>query len=128
MAKLKIAGNPAIDPTLPKIEREFNGKKYYLCFTFGALAIAQKGLREAGSDCNILRSMDLSTPDATVFGPLLYASLVTFQPTITLAEAEVLIDLKNMGYVYESLVKAYVASMSEPEPDEKKSENPDQPE
>jgi hypothetical protein len=125
--KNKVSGVPGTDPTLPRVEIELGGKKYFLCFTFAALAIAQKRLRDAGIDCNILHALDLSAMDITRVVPLLFAALITYKPDITYPEAEALVTLKNLGKVFEGIASAYVASLGEPDAEEAIA-NPEQPE
>ncbi len=128
MAKnIKIAGNPEIDPTLPKIEIKLGKETYYLCFTFGALALAQKNLRDVGVDVNLLHALDLSTMDALRLVPLLYAALLSHQPKITLDKVTSLVTIKNLGMIFEGIAAAYGASLADPSPDDVKPD-PTQPE
>jgi hypothetical protein len=123
----KVAKNPEIDPTLPKIPLKLGAETYYLCFTFGAIAIAQAKLREAGIKINLLHALDLSTLDAESVVPLLYAALITHAPDISLAEVEKLVTFRNLAAVYEGLAKAYLASLAEPESDDPKHPTEPQP-
>jgi hypothetical protein len=128
MAKpVKIAGNPEVDPTLPKIEIKLGGDRYFLCFTFGALSLAQKNLRDIGVECNLLHALDLSTMDALRLVPLFYAALLSHQPKITLDKVTSLVTFRNMGMIFEGITQAYGASLAEPSPDDVKPD-PDQPE
>ena len=124
---VKVAGNPAIDPTLPKIEIALGKETYYLCFTFGALAVAQKGLRDAGIDCNLLHALDLSNMDPLKLVPLLYAAMITHQPKISYETVNSLVTLKNMGSIFEGIAHAYGASLAD-HSDEDVKANPNQPE
>lgn len=127
MAKtVKIAGNPEIDPTLPKIEIKLDGKSYFLCFTFGALALAQAHLKAAGIDCNLLHALDLTSVDPIRLPLLLYAALITHQPTMTVAEATALVTMKTLGPIYEGVIKAYGASLADPVTEDVKAD-PSQP-
>jgi hypothetical protein len=128
MAKtVKIAGNPEIDPTLPKIELKLGKEIYYLSFTFGALALAQRDLRASGIDCNLLHALDLSTIDPSRIVPLLYAALLAHQPKITIDKVTSLVTFKTMGTIYGQIVEAYGASLADPSPEDVKPD-PDQPE
>jgi hypothetical protein len=117
MTDVNVAGNPAIDPTLPKVELKLGNKTYFLCFTFKALALAQTILRNNGIDCNLLQSLDLTALQADRLVPLLYAGLITHMPEITLEEVFELVLFRNMHLVFEAVVLAYGASMAEPDPD-----------
>jgi hypothetical protein len=124
--KLKIAGNPEIDPTLPKVEITLDEKKYYLCFTFRALALAQAELKKIGVDCNLLHALDLSSMDALKLVPLLYAALISHQPKITFEEVMDLVSFKNMGNIFNGIAQAYGDSLAEPSDNDVKPD-PDQP-
>jgi hypothetical protein len=121
MAKTeRIAGNPEIDPTLPKIEIKLGKDSYFLCFTFGALALAQKNLRAIGIGCNLLHALDLSNLDASQLVPLLYAALISHQPKISIDKVISLVSIKNLGMIFEGIAQAYGASLAEPSPDDVK--------
>jgi hypothetical protein len=123
---VKIAGNPEIDPTLPKVDIKLGSETYYLCFTFGALSLAQKNLRDIGVECNLLHALDLSSMDALRLVPLLYAALLSHQPKITLEKVATLVTFKNMGMIFEGLARAYGASLAETSPEDVKPD-PEQP-
>jgi hypothetical protein len=128
MAKtIKIAGNPEIDPTLPKIEMKLGKDTYYLAFTFGALALAQKNLRDIGVECNLLHALDLSTMDALRLVPLLYAAMLSHQPKITIDKVTALVTIRNLGAIFEKIAEAYGASLADPSDEDVKAD-PDQPE
>ena len=114
---MKVAKNPAIDPTLPKVEIILDGKTRYLCFTFGALALAERKLREQGITANLLHALDLSNLDASRVVPLLFAALITHSPNVTIEEVISLVTLRNLGTIFEGIATAYGASLSVPEKD-----------
>jgi hypothetical protein len=119
MAKVTVAKNPAIDPTLPKVPLKLGKETHYLCFDFAAFALAEARLRQAGVTVNLLHALDLSAMNAERVVPLLFASLVKHQPTITPEEVAKLVTFKNLGAIFEAIGKAYEASLAEPEPDAK---------
>lgn len=112
--KTKIAGNPAHDPTLPDVSIELGGHTYHLAFTYGALALAERKLSEAGQKVNLLEALDLRSIGAERLPVVLYASLITGHPDITFAEASALITMRNYADIFAKVVEAFVASMSEP--------------
>ena len=124
---LRIAGNPELDPTLPKVEIKLGKDTYFLCFNFGAFAIAQKHLRDNGVECNLLHALDLSSMDALRLVPLLYAALLTHQPKITLDKVASLVTMRNLGMIFEGIAQAYGASLALPSEDDVKAD-PAQPE
>jgi hypothetical protein len=126
MAK-KVAHNPAVDPTLPKVEIMLDGKSYFLCFTFGALALAEAKLRAAGTPANLLHALDLTSMDASKIVPLLYAAMITHQSDITPEKAANLVTMRNLGAIFSGITDAYIASLADPE-DTEKPEGKDQPE
>jgi hypothetical protein len=115
--KRRIAGNPEVDPTLPKVEITLGGKKYFLCFTFGALALAQSKMTAAGIKCNVLHALDLTSLDATQIIPLLYAALSDHQPDMTFEQVAALVTMRNLGTIFEGIANAYKESLAEPSDD-----------
>ena len=95
---LRIAGNPELDPTLPKVEIEAGqGQLLPVLQLPGAFAIAQKNLKDnAGVDCNLLHALDLSSMDALqACSAALRAALLTHQPKITLEKAASLVTMQE---------------------------------
>jgi hypothetical protein len=111
-----------IDPTLPRVELKLGKETYFLVFTFKALAIAQKGLRDIGVEVNLLHALDLSNMDAEKLIPLLYAALITHQPKITPAEVTELVTFKNLGTIFEKIAEAYGASLADPSDEDVKAD------
>jgi hypothetical protein len=112
----RVAKIPAVDPTLPKVAITLDGKTYYLAFTFAALATAEAKLRQAGITVNLLHALDLSNMDAERVVPLLYAALITHDPTITPEAVAKLVTLRNLGAIFEGIAKTYAESLAEPNP------------
>lgn len=119
---VKISNHPELDPTLPKTELKLGKQTYLLCFTFKALAVAQKNLRDIGVEVNLLHALDLSNMDAEKLVPLLYAALITHQPKITPLEVTALVTFKNLGSVFEALAAAYGASLADPSDEDAKAD------
>src|ERR1700733_4573567 len=103
----KIARNPAVDPTLPKVPLTIGDETYHLCFTFGALALAESKLRAIGIECNLLHALDLSSLDASKVVPLLYAATITHTPDIKFEQVAALVTLRNLGRIFEGITSAY---------------------
>jgi len=118
----KVAKNPVVDPTLPKVTITLGGVEYHLCFTFGAFATAAAKLRQAGITCNLLHALDLSNMDADRVVPLLYAALITHHPSIAPEEVAKLVTFRNLGSIFEGIAKAYGESLAEPESSDPKLE------
>lgn len=112
----RVAKNPAIDPTLPKVTLTLGAETLYLCFTFAALATAEAKLRQAGITVNLLHALDLSNMDAERVVPLLYAALITYQPSIAPEDVAKLVTFRNLGSIFEAIAKAYGESLADPEP------------
>ncbi|HTF67031.1 MAG TPA: hypothetical protein VK638_30545 [Edaphobacter sp.] len=118
MAK-KIAKNPEVDPTFPKVPLTLGNQTYYLCFTFGALALAEARLRADGVSVNLLHSLQLDQVDATRLPALLYAAVLAHQPDATFGEVAFLVTLKTLGPIFDAIVEAYRLSLSDPSEEEK---------
>jgi hypothetical protein len=123
MSRKTIA--PSIDPTLPKVEVTLDGKKLYLCFTFTALANAEARLREVGTRVNLLHALDLTDMHAEQVVPLLYAALLTHQPTIDPVTVAKLVTFRSIPAIYKGITDAYLASLTDSKSEE--SANPDEP-
>jgi hypothetical protein len=119
-----IAKNPEVDPTLPKVELKLGRKTYYLCFTYGALTQAEAELRKLGVKTNMLKALDFETLDATTLSALLYAAILTHDPSITPESAAALIVFKNIGKIREALLYAFVASLADPVDEEASEDAP----
>lgn len=109
----EVAKNPELDPTLPKVELKLGKKTYFLCFTYAALIQAEAELRKLGVKVNMLKALDFETLDATTLSSLLYAAILTHDPSITPEAAATLISFKNIGKIRESLLYAFVASLAD---------------
>lgn len=126
MAKRNIA-NTAADPTLPKTPVTVGGKTYDLCFTFGALARAERfinaELERAGSNerVNLLAALPVINMGNL---PLLFAAGVhQFHPELTFTEAHDLVDYADVSAVSAAIVAAFDATRVKQE----KSDDPPQP-
>lgn len=124
---IKVSGIPGTDPTIARVDIVLDGETYFLAFTFKALAIAQKHLRLIGYECNLLQALDLRNIDAEKFIPLLYAAMITNQPSIELDKVADLVTIDNFGIIFNKLVEAYGASIAKPSAEDEKP-NPNQPE
>lgn len=113
-----IVGDPAIDPTMPDVTITLKGETYHLCFTYGALAIAERKLSDAGQRVNLLQAIDLN---AERLPYAFYASLVTAHPDMTFEDASKLLTMKSYPEIYSGVIDAFTASMAEPED---KAQNP----
>jgi hypothetical protein len=125
MSKVKVANNPEFDSALPKTPMTLGGETYYLCYTFGALSLAEAMIRKTGVQCNILKSLDVMNLGAAELEALLFAGLITHKPKITFEEASALITLRNVYLISESIATAYIAALADPSDDVK--EDPSQP-
>ena len=97
------------------------GIEYKLAFDFNALAQA-----EADTKLNLLSALDFIGLDIQKYRALLYATMLKFQPEMTIEEAGALIGLDVMPRISEAIVEAWKLSMPDPEPG--KSARPPQPE
>ena len=123
--KTKVAGNPALDPTLPDVKITIKGETYSLCFDYAALAIAERKLSDAGIKVNMLSQLDLRDISAERLPILFFAALVKGHPNTSYEDAKSLITIKNFADIFSKVVEAFVASMAEPATDEgKQGENP----
>lgn len=112
------------NPVLPRTPITLSGQQYDLCFTFDALRTAESELRKLGVKANLLHALDLSNLDASSLVYLLYAAMITFQPETTPEDAAKLVNMRNMGAIFEGVAAAYAASLADPDP-EAKGDDPD---
>ena len=127
MARKKISGKPAVDPTLPDVSVEINGKVYRLAYTFAALALAQAKLKTVNGTINVFRAVMFTDVDPIDLCVLFYAGLQANHPDLTYDEACELITLQNYGDVFKACYKAYTESMAPPDSKEDAA-NPPEPE
>ena len=122
MAKVaKVAKNTAVDPTLPRVELVLNGTTYlsetvtyHPVFTFAALAVAEAELKKVGQVVNIFQAIDFDNLDATKMVALLYASLITENPDIKLADIPSMVNMRQIPAIRQALFDAFVLSMADP--------------
>ncbi|ADW69013.1 hypothetical protein [Granulicella tundricola] len=115
----KVAKNPALDPTLPKVELKLKGKTYHLCFTFAALATAEAALKKIGHEINIFHALDFANLGAESLAAILYAALITETPDFNLLEVPTLITMRDIPAIKQALFDAFALSMVEPDKDAK---------
>lgn len=107
---LKVAGVPAVDPTLPKVSLTLNGREWHLCFDYAALALAERKLAEAGTPVNMLIAMDMRDLNITRLPFVLFAALLREHPEITFKEIGALVTMDSLPRIYIAIVDAYLAS------------------
>lgn len=98
-----------IDPSLPFTEIKILGNSYKLCFTFRAMAKAGAWLREQGIQANLLRA--LPSLDIDNITPVFAAALHVFQPQMTYAEVEALLDYDTVGTIRDCLLLAWIQAV-----------------
>lgn len=114
-----IASNPELDPTIAKVELVVKGKTYFLAFTYESLVKAEAELRKLGVQVNMIDALDFTALDATKLSAVLYAAILPFDPSITPEAAAKLIVFKEIANIREALLRAFVASLADPEEDSK---------
>ncbi len=112
---MTIAHDPALDPTLPKVELKLGKQTYNLAFTFASLAIAEQQMRKLGQPINIFHALDFEALDASAMTALLYAALIPGHPEVTLADVPKLITVRAIPKIKQALFDAFVLSMVDPE-------------
>lgn len=131
-----IAGVAGIDPTLPNVRLEANGKSYQLVYDYGAIARAERELNATAAAMtprgatfvriSLLHGFDLDAATAEEFRGLVYAALLPQQPKITLAEVDKLLTFANMKAIYDAIVRCWLGSQPEPGAEDKdKNPTPD---
>ena len=110
----KIAGNPATDPTMPKVTVTLDGATYNLAFTFASLATAETEMKKLGKPINIFHAMDFDALDATSMIALLYAALLPGHPEISIDHLPSMLTVKAIPAIRQALFDAFVLSMVEP--------------
>jgi hypothetical protein len=114
--KNKVAGNPAHDASLPNVSLDLKGETYHLGFDYAALSVAERKLNDAGHRVNLLEAMDLRSIGAERLPIVFFASLLKGQPSMTFEEASSLVTMRTYAAIFEKVVEAYVASMTEAKP------------
>jgi translation initiation factor IF-2 len=110
-----IAKNPEIDPTIKKVELKLGDKTYFLAFTYGSLVKAEAELRKLGVQVNMLEALDVYNLDATKLSAVLYAAIISFDPSFTPESVTKLIKVRNIPDIRIALLNTLEASFAEPE-------------
>jgi hypothetical protein len=106
MAKKTVAGT-ADDPTIPYTKLTLKGTDYKLCYSFNAIAKA-----EAETGLNMFQGLNLQALNAIQLRAMLWASLLTAHPDITLEEAGALIaSPTHCNLALSAIAEAWSASM-----------------
>ena len=108
--KQKVAGAPALDPTLPKVSLELAGETWQLCFDYAALAIAERKLAEAGHPVNMLMAMNLAALGAEKLPYMFFAGLVRNHPDVDFDAVSAMVTMDSFPAVYAAVVRAYLES------------------
>jgi hypothetical protein len=66
---------------------------------------------------NLIESLDLGSLDASRVVPLFYASLITHDPSLTIDQVTKLVKLRDLAKIFDAIVKAYAASLADPDQD-----------
>lgn len=122
--KRKIAGSE-VDPTLPRIEIEIDGKTYRLCFDLAALAEAKAHFAKAGHKINVLQA--LSELDVDNLRVLFPCALHKFHPEIGFEEAQKLITYRTMFEMSGAVLATWAACMPKRQETEGKPQDPPKP-
>lgn len=115
MAKKREIAGTVNDPTLPKTPVVIGGTTYNLCFTFGALAMAEHtintALRGSGSkeQVNLMEALsELGMYNVCV---LFAAGVHQFHPQLGFEEARRLVDFSNYHAVAQAVIDGFAAAM-----------------
>jgi hypothetical protein len=96
-------------------------KMYKLCFNFNSLAVAEEITGQ-----NLLKALDMSAMSISSVRGLLYATLLKFNPKVSLAEAGDILQRCGVKAVIEKVIEAWSLSQPDPEiPNEEPEEESD---
>ncbi|HEY1213678.1 MAG TPA: hypothetical protein VGE93_08605 [Bryobacteraceae bacterium] len=107
-----ISGNPEKDATVLGVSHTIGGKTFQLVFSYGALSIASKKLRELGIRVNLLLSLNFTMLDADALPALFYAAVFLQHPEFTYAEAVTLVDVDTWEPLFVALADAYEMALT----------------
>lgn len=99
------------NPTEQTKDLTIDGVIYTLFFSFDAVAQA-----EEATELPLilgLRHRDINAPRVSLVRAMLWACLLPHRPTMTLAEASALVNLRNLHEVWAVVLNAWVAGMKE---------------
>ena len=110
------------NPVKPSTSVTIGGKDYSLLFDFESVALAEE-LTDR-SLLTGLRSKDINSPSIRLVQAMLFACIHANHPEVTFAEAKLLINRKNLSSTWGSILSAWSAGMSDPDPEDADNENP----
>jgi hypothetical protein len=111
MSRAKTVSGTKEDPTVPFVPLTLKGIEYKLCYSFNALAKA-----EALTGLNMFQGLDLKALNITQLRAMLWATLLTAQPDMTLEDVgDLIASPTHCNLALTALAAAWTASMPKPE-------------
>lgn len=110
--KPRAIANTAIDPTLPNVPIEIQGKTYYLNFDLGALAEAKRHFASKGHSINLLAALAVIDIDHLMV--LFPCAIHRHHPELSFEEAQQLLTLPLLYRVSDAVALAWSQSMPAP--------------
>lgn len=103
------------NPTQPTTPLSINGVAYKLLFDFEAIANAEDLI---GRPLLMgLSKRDIDRPTISLVRAMLYTGLHTCQPDLTYAQAQSLVDRKNIAHVWGKILVAWAESIPDGDKD-----------
>lgn len=96
---------PKGNPLLPKVPLKVGDEEYTLAYDFNAIAKA-----EELTGLNLFTSFSFQQLSVTKFRAMLFASLLKYQPKITVEQVGSLITAQNLAEITIKMVEAWHAS------------------
>lgn len=122
MPENETVARTAADPTVHFAELKLGRKTYQLAFDFDAIARAEKM-----TGMSLLAGVEWANVGVERVRAMLFASAQMAHPQVTLEEFTPFIRPRYIGRIEAALVKAWMASQSDPETEEENSEHPLEP-
>ena len=121
-----VGGNAELDPTMPKTSIEIDGKTYWMCFTFGALATVEAKLLQKGIEVNLLWALDPGNVNLNSVRTLFAASINAAHPEVEWEDALDLVTFDNVFTITNLIFKSLKESVKK-SGEEKQAATPTQP-
>lgn len=112
MAKRRKIAQTVLDPTLPKVPIEIDGKQYFLSFDLGALAEAKWHFAKQGHTVNLLQALTaLDIDNLMVIFP---CAVHKHHPELSFEDAQRLLSIPVLYAVAAATAAAWRESMPKP--------------
>ncbi len=104
------------NPTKPTVTLTVAGTHYELAFDFESIALAEE-ITERPLITG-LRGKDITAPTVSLVRAMLYATMHSYDASVTYDEAKALVTRKNLGSIWNTVLEAWSIGIVEDDEDD----------